>query len=282
VPALAFGYAARLMRRGGGEDTPVRVAQSLAILLSGFLIAFEIRHALNGGDIAADESSLAEQGLMAFSALGFAAVLTRLDRARSSIVFRLASYGFGIASFFGAVVGLFGFANPFFSGETLAGGPLVNTLLLGYGLPTLAAFALARLAVNVRPAWYVAGARILTIALTFAWLTLEVRRIFQGPGLGFWHSTSDAEFYTYSLAWLGFGLVLLAWGIWRGSREARLASALFVILTVLKVFLFDLAGLEGLLRALSFIGLGLVLIGIGLVYQKLVFARPSPTPSDVV
>jgi uncharacterized membrane protein len=46
-----------------------------------------------------------------------------------------------------------------------------------------------------------------------------------------------------------------------------------VSLTVLKVFLIDLAGLEGVLRALSFLGLGAALIGIGLVYQKLVFGR---------
>ena len=47
----------------------------------------------------------------------------------------------------------------------------------------------------------------------------------------------------------------------------------------LKIFLFDMSGLEGLMRALSFIGLGLVLIGIGLLYQKLVFAR-RPPPGD--
>jgi uncharacterized membrane protein len=53
----------------------------------------------------------------------------------------------------------------------------------------------------------------------------------------------------------------------------RLASGLFVVAAVLKVFLYDLAQLEGILRALSFIGLGAVLIGIGLAYQKLVFHR---------
>jgi uncharacterized membrane protein len=37
----------------------------------------------------------------------------------------------------------------------------------------------------------------------------------------------------------------------------------------------DLANLEGVMRALSFIGLGLVLIGIGLVYQRLLARRPS-------
>ena len=53
---------------------------------------------------------------------------------------------------------------------------------------------------------------------------------------------------------------------------------MFVIASVAKVFLYDLAGLQGILRAASFIGLGLALIGIGLVYQKLVFARPGGSP----
>jgi uncharacterized membrane protein len=37
-----------------------------------------------------------------------------------------------------------------------------------------------------------------------------------------------------------------------------------VVVTIAKVFLFDLAGLEGILRALSSIGLGLALMSIGL------------------
>jgi uncharacterized membrane protein len=77
------------------------------------------------------------------------------------------------------------------------------------------------------------------------------------------------------VAWLGLGLVFLGYGLWRGSKPARLASAALVVLSVLKVFLFDLSGLEGLWRALSFISLGLVLIGIGLVYQRVLFARPA-------
>ena len=42
------------------------------------------------------------------------------------------------------------------------------------------------------------------------------------------------------------------------------------------MFVYDLSGLEGALRAFSFIGLGLALIAIGLVYQKLVFAPARP------
>jgi uncharacterized membrane protein len=75
---------------------------------------------------------------------------------------------------------------------------------------------------------------------------------------------------------LALGLALLGYGVWRGLPEARWASAFFIFATTLKVFLFDLAGLEGFLRALSFLGLGAALIGIGLVYQKWVFIRRAP------
>ena len=49
------------------------------------------------------------------------------------------------------------------------------------------------------------------------------------------------------------------------------------MLSVVKVFLYDLTGIGGLWRALSVICLGAVLIGIGLAYQKLVFASPRGT-----
>jgi uncharacterized membrane protein len=42
------------------------------------------------------------------------------------------------------------------------------------------------------------------------------------------------------------------------------------------VFLFDMAGLTGIWRALSLIGLGVVLIGIARVYQRLLFAKRPP------
>lgn len=82
---------------------------------------------------------------------------------------------------------------------------------------------------------------------------------------------SDAEQYTYSLVWLVLGVALLAAGVVLRSQPARLASAAVVALTIGKVFLVDMAGLTGILRALSFIGLGVVLVGIGWLYQRLLF-----------
>ena len=58
-----------------------------------------------------------------------------------------------------------------------------------------------------------------------------------------------------------------------------------MMLTVVKVFLIDMSELEGILRALSFVGLGAVLIGMGLVYQRVLTddpdgARQDPAPKE--
>jgi uncharacterized membrane protein len=59
----------------------------------------------------------------------------------------------------------------------------------------------------------------------------------------------------------------------------RFASAAVVILTVLKVFLVDMRDLTGIFQALSFIGLGAVLLGIGWLYQRLLFPRRAGAAS---
>jgi uncharacterized membrane protein len=119
---------------------------------------------------------------------------------------------------------------------------------------------------------------VLALLLLFGYVTLEVRHAFQGPVISFWRSTDAPEVWSYSVAWLGLGLAFLGYGLVRGSREARLASAALVVLSVIKVFLYDLTGIGGFWRAFSVICLGVVLMGIGLVYQKLVFARPQAQP----
>jgi uncharacterized membrane protein len=46
------------------------------------------------------------------------------------------------------------------------------------------------------------------------------------------------------------------------------------------VFLIDMSNLTGIWRALSFLGLGAVLIGIGWLYQRLLFPRaPAADPA---
>ncbi len=218
---------------------------------------------------------------MSVSAFGFALVLRRLDLGRANAVFRFASLAASAIGMGVAAVGLLLIYNPLFDGKPVDGGLALNALILAYLMPAALSATSARFARRAQPAAFAVAASLVAILLLFAYASLETRRAFQGAAIGFERATSDGEWYALSAVWLLLGLALLAYGVWRGSREARYASAFFVIATTLKVFLFDLAGLEGVLRALSFMGLGAALIGVGLVYQKLVFARPaaaSPSP----
>ena len=280
IPALAFAMAGRLLETRA-IDLAQRLADALAVLFTALLIFFQIRHMVHGGKPLLLASSHVEQGLHVLMSLMLAYVLLRLDLARANPVFRWASIIFGVIAVAFAVFGLLLIENPYFPGSNGVTGPVVfSSLLLAYFVPGVAAAFLARNARGVRPNWYVTGAYILAGVLVFAYLTLEIRHAFQGPMIDSYRPTSGAEHWAYSVGWLMLGIVYLAYGIWRGAGVARLASAILVLLAVLKVFVFDLAGLTGLWRALSFITLGAVLIGIGLAYQKLVFARPSAPPAS--
>jgi uncharacterized membrane protein len=277
APAAAFLGAGIVLKREA-EDTAARLCDALGVLFAALLVFFQIRHALNGGDPLARTSGHVEQGLLALMSIAFAAILIRLDLARANPVFRAASLIFGVVSAAVTVVGLGLIQNPLFTTETVRGPVVFSSLLLAYLLPGLAAVVLARIARGVRPAWYVTGAAALALLLLFGYLTLEVRHAFQGERLSTWLGASAPEVWSYSVAWLALGLAFLLYGLWRGSIEARLASAALVVLSVLKVFLYDLTGIGGFWRAFSVICLGAALIGIGLVYQKLVFARPAAPP----
>jgi uncharacterized membrane protein len=280
VPAVAFAVAGRLLELRS-VDLAQRLADALAVVFTALLLFFQIRHALNGGDPLAATSGHVEQGLHVLMAILMAYVLMRLDLARGNLVFRWASIALGvIATLFGAF-GLLLFENPLFSNsDEIRGVTIFSSLLLAYFVPGVAAAFLARTSRGVRPNWYVTALFVLAGILVFFYVTLEIRHAFQGPRIGLFRSTGGAEHWAYSAGWLLLGIVYLAYGIWRGAGVARFASALLVLLAVIKVFLFDLAELTGLWRALSFITLGAVLIGIGLAYQKLVFARPAAPPAD--
>ena len=277
VPSVAF-LAAGLVLKREREDLSVRICDALGVLFAGLLVFYEIHHALSGGDPLANTSGHIEQGLLALMSLAFAYVLMRLDLGRANPVFHFASLAFGVLSAVFIVLGLGIVENPLLNSEPILGVPIFSSLLLAYLLPGGAAVVLAQAARGVRPQWYVLGAAVLAMALLFGYVTLEVRHLFQGDVIAVWKPTSPPEIWSYSAAWLVLGLAFLGYGIERGTREPRLASAALVILSVVKVCLYDLTGTGGLWRALSVICLGVALIGIGLAYQKLIFVRPTPSP----
>ena len=75
-------------------------------------------------------------------------------------------------------------------------------------------------------------------------------------------------------------MALLALGFRLQSKDLRLASLAVVTIAICKAFLVDMSGLEGLLRALSFIGLGASLVAIGQAYQRLLRREASQAASN--
>ncbi|WP_052954619.1 DUF2339 domain-containing protein [Microvirga vignae] len=275
VPAVAFWLASRLLERTG-RDRIVQFTESLSIVFAVFLVFFEIRHALHAGDPLAADFSFLEAGLIATESLAFAILLTRLDIRRADPVYRWGSLIFKVVSFALSGIGLLVIENPLLTNDAITGGILFNSLILAYLLPSILAGGLAYVERDARPRYYVIASATLSLLLQWAYVALEIRRVFQGPNLGFfWRRFTQGEQWSYSVALLVIGIALLGFGISRDNRFARIASAVYLVLAVLKVFIIDLANLDGVMRALSFIGLGLVLIGIGLVYQRFLVRRPG-------
>jgi uncharacterized membrane protein len=268
VPAMAFGFAAwQLARTTAGR--PRLVMEAAAALFALLTLAMLVRHAMNGGVINSNAPTLAEQAIYTLIALGAGAILVALDMRSPSSVLRIGSLAAGVVSVAFVVAQHFLFLNPLFTDESTGKIPVFNLLFLAYLLPAVAAGALALYARGKRPRWYSAMLGLLGAVLLFVYATLSVRRMFQGEHIGLWAGMGQLETYTYSALWLAMGVGLLVAGVWQKSQVLRIASAALIAVAVAKVFIFDMSELEGVLRALSFIGLGAVLIGIGLFYQKL-------------
>ena len=273
VPAAAFWLAGNMLRRRA-DDVPARLVDAAALLFTVLLFVFEIRHAITGGDPYTRSNTLAETALDVSVGIALVIGLERIRLRSGSVVHNTGALIIAALTLFAIVFGLGVSENPLFSGEAV-GGRFINLILLGYGVPAILAAALALLTRGHRPRWYSATAAVVAVGLALGYLSLEVRRLYHGPILTEGINT-DAEQYTYSAVWLAFGVALLGAGISLRSLPVRAASAAVVMLTVLKVFLIDMSDLTGIYQALSFLGLGAVLMGIGWFYQRLLFPRHRP------
>jgi uncharacterized membrane protein len=268
IPALAFAACAwQLARTTGGR--PRLAMEALAALFALLTAAMLTRHAMHGGLLDGGPPTLAEQSVYTLIALGFGAVLISIDLKSPSSVMRWGSIGLGTLSVAAIVIQHMIVLNPLFTNESTGSIPVVNLLFLGYLLPAAAAGGLAWFARGRRPQWYVTMLALTAAALLFVYATLSVRRLFKGDYIGWWSGLGQVETYAYSALWLAMGVGVLLAGARSGSWALRAASGVLIAMAVAKVFLFDMSNLEGVLRALSFMGLGAVLIGIGLVYQRL-------------
>jgi uncharacterized membrane protein len=270
VPAAAFLGASRLF--GEARRDPLAALCEAGAAGFGFLmVALQLRVWTSGAIYWADYG-LFDQAVQSIWWLVAAGILLRREvTARSPVALYGGRVLLALAAL-GLLRQLIG-SNPLFVSERVGEMALFNLLGLAYLAPAALCWLLAAgqrfdLQARVRQAlWIAAG------VLVFAYLTLEVRRAFHGsvismsPG----RMASNGEIYAYSAVWIVYSLVLLALGIVRDSSVLRYASLTVLIVTVAKVFLYDMSDLTGLFRVASFLGLGLTMIGIGYVYRRFVF-----------
>ncbi len=279
IPALSF-WAGGIFLRRGGDDAPVGAVESAAILLTVLLVFLQIRHAVNGGDVYRDTAGLAEVALQVCAALAMAIGLERLRIRTGSMVHNIGAIGLTLFAGAASGIGLLVLETPILW-PTDVGGVFFNLLLLGYALPAVLALLLSYAVAGRRPASYANTIAAGALVLALSYVTFEIRRLYHGPVLTR-GPTTGVEQYTYSIAWLAFGVALLGIGILFNSQRARLASAVVIALTILKAFLIDMSTLTGVYRALSFMCLGLVLVAIGWLYQRILFRRQPSLPAPVV
>jgi uncharacterized membrane protein len=170
---------------------------------------------------------------------------------------------------------------------------VVNWLLYTYLVPAAALFfassrleplELQRLRDWERPAYVherplgAMAAGLAGLLVVFVWLNLAIADWFAaGPSLEISFERLPARDLATSIVWALYALALLALGVWRTSVGLRWVSLGLMMVTIAKVFLYDLGELHDLYRVASLLGLALSLIVVSLAYQRFVLRR---APSD--
>lgn len=265
IAALAVG--AHYLRALRVDRLALATEASMALLCF-VLVTLEVRSLFQPAAMDAPTSSFLERSLYVMVWGGFALgalwIASRRQDAVALWAWRLAG---GLAAGTALLVQVLT-ANPVFEPADVGQLVIVNLLLPAYAVPAaMAALARRWTDADGSPA---AGliAEATASVLAFAYVSFEVRHFFDP---GFDRGGLDAEgveLYAYSFVWLLFGVALLVLGFVRGVAALRHAGMALVCIVVGKVFLVDMADLHGLLRVLSFLGLGAALLGLGYGYRR--------------
>ncbi len=169
--------------------------------------------------------------------------------------------------------------------------PVLNWLLYTYLVPAATLLLSARALFpkemeRAKPweSWYRSLERpvlataygLMAVVLGFWWINLTIFDAFSAQTtLEIAFDRQPARDLTLSLSWAIYALVLLGVGVARKSSGLRWTSLVVLIVTIAKVFLYDLGELSDLYRVFSLLGLSVSLILVSLLYQRFVFRNPD-------
>jgi uncharacterized membrane protein len=98
--------------------------------------------------------------------------------------------------------------------------------------------------------------------LTLLWLTSEIR--------AYWSARQEAltRELMLSVTWAAYATVLVVVGLRRRFAPLRIFAMVVLAITIVKVFVVDLAQLQRVYRVASVVGLGVMLLLTSYLYQK--------------
>ncbi len=225
----------------------------------------EMRYWLYDGDIFAHEYSFTEATINTL--LWGALSLTYIVRAKASEslawLYRLFSWILlALASL--SYLSLVTVHNPWWGGSAIGDTAIFNILLPAYGGPVLLAVVASRFPELVPRFWSLcvaAGSFLLFTAL-------EIRQLWQGSDMRLSFGITEGELYTYSVVGMLYAIAAIIYATGRNNTVLYKAGMALLGLVIAKIFLIDMAGLQGLWRVAAFMGLGLALLGLAWLYRK--------------
>lgn len=242
-----------------------RWLEGVALHLLVLFLGAEVRYWLYDGRIFIDEYTLTESaintslwGILALAYRYRASVSEHLSSfytgcSRVLMVLALASYALSLTAL-----------NPLWASESVSSTPFVNLLLLAYGAPVVVA-VLARYLFE--PGFEKLAAAV-AAGGSFVFVSMQIRHLWQGA-LDLDLPTSHGELYTYSIVWMVMAVAAMLIAARRLSAPVYRAGMGLLLLVIAKIFLVDMSDLDGLLRVASFLGLGLSLLGVAYLYQRI-------------
>lgn len=212
----------------------------------------------------------------ALLAIGYG--LYQLGTKRNSAVLNMAGQAAAAAAFAHFAYFTVMLHNPLWALQWAGPWPILNWLLPAYVIGAAALLLLRLMWGAARPIILpVFDAMIMTLISLLA--LSELRNVFAGGWL-----TSIPVTQTEDLLRSLLGIVLaigfLLWGSRSDARSWRTGSLVLMLGTVLKVFWFDTAALEGLTRIASVMALGFSLIGIGWFYSRQLSRPAAPAIAE--
>ncbi|MEQ9546981.1 MAG: DUF2339 domain-containing protein [Marinobacter sp.] len=154
--------------------------------------------------------------------------------------------------------------NPWWGGSAIGDTAIFNILLPAYGGPVLLALIASRFPTLAPRFWSLCVAAASFLLFT----ALEIRQLWQGSEMALSFGISEGELYSYSVVGMLYAIAAIIYATGRNNTLLYKAGMALLGLVIGKIFLIDMAGLQGLWRVAAFMGLGLALLGLAWLYRK--------------